>query len=378
MSKVIIYDNAQRDVKNIIEDIFRKFPLDVSGKKILVKPNMLGPFEQEKGVTTNPVVIETVVDYLLAKGADVIVGDNPGGQGGGVDLTAKKCGIYQASKGTYRNIGDSCVMYKTDSRFFKEITISRVIHEVDMVINLPRFKTHGYAGLSGAIKNMFGYVVGPGKANLHLKTPRIEDFCELLVDLYQIRVPELTIVDGIYAMEGMGPTTGKLRWLDKIIAGTDGVAVDTVISRMMGFKKEDIKYIHIAAERGLGTDVDSEIEVVGDDSKIENFELPVSYSKTFKASAPGIEGVMSLYKVGHMVPKFEKVELCKRCRKCMEACPAAALTFKDNYPVIDHRKCISCFCCAEMCAEGCFAYIDAVDIFENMFSKLNKTVEGQV
>lgn len=373
MSRVFIYETKELDVNDIIQDIFQQFPFELSGKKVLVKPNMLGPFEMERGVTTNPVLIEALVKYLIAKEADVIVGDNPGGQGGGVINTAKKCGLYQASMGKFENIGKRCRMHKLESRFVNEISVSEAFFEADYVINVPRFKTHGYAGLSGAIKNMFGIVVGPGKAKLHFKTPRPDDFHELLVDLYQVRVPDLTIMDGIVAMEGMGPTTGKLRPLNKILASTDGVALDSTVAGMMGFDVEVIKHVSIAADRGLGKYKKEEIEIIGDASPIEDFQLPISYSSEVKATAPAMDGVVALYKIGTTVPKFAKAEKCIHCGECARSCPASAIRL-DPDPVIEHRKCISCFCCAELCTKECFDYVDGASVFDGLFTKLGEGV----
>ncbi|MGB7604581.1 MAG: DUF362 domain-containing protein [Lutisporaceae bacterium] len=368
-SKVVLYDTSKEEIKIIIEDIFKQFPMELEGKKVLVKPNMLGPFEQEKGVTTNPIVIEALVTYLLERKADVIVGDNPGGQGGGVVATAKKCGIYQASLGRFQSISKSCRMIDLKSRFLKEINVSDAIMDADIIINLPRFKTHGYAGLSGAIKNMFGIVVGPGKAKLHFKTPKPEDFHELLVDLYQVRVPDLVIMDGIYAMEGMGPTTGDLRPLNKILASIDGVALDATVARMMGFDLELIRHITIAAERGIGHYMEDEIVIIGDNKPIENFKLPISYDASVKITAPKMSGVMELYKLGSTVPNFDKPDLCLKCGECAKSCPVLAITM-EPYPVINRRKCISCFCCAELCLKGCFGYVDGVKVFDKLFSAL--------
>lgn len=277
-SKVIVYDTNKQDMKSIIEDVFVNFPQDVKGKKVLIKPNMLGPFEVERGVTTNPVLIEALVDYLIDCGANIIVGDNPGGQGGGVIAAAKKSGIYQASKGHFENIGTACQLFPMNSRFVKEINVSDAVLDCDILIDLPRFKTHAYAGISGSIKNMFGIVVGPGKAKLHFATPKPDDFHELLVDLYQVRVPDLVIMDGIYAMEGMGPTTGNLKKIDKVLASTDGVALDATMARMMGFDIELIRHILVANERNLGVYKEEDIELVGDASKIEGFELWIGYN----------------------------------------------------------------------------------------------------
>lgn len=356
-------------MKNIIASIFEKFPLNVTGKKVLIKPNMLGPFEMERGVTTSPIVIDALVSYLIEAGANVMVGDNPGGQGGGVIATAKRCGIYQASHGKFANISKSCKMVELKSRFVKEVNVSTAVLDADILIDLPRFKTHGYAGMSGAIKNMFGIVVGPGKAKLHFATPNPDDFHELLVDLYQVRVPDLVIMDGIVAMEGMGPTTGELRPLNKIIASTDGVALDSIVARMMGFDIGLIRHIGIASERGIGAADLDDIDVEGDFHVIEGFKLPVSYDRNTKITAPKMSGVLELYKVGTTVPNFIKKEACVKCGECYRSCPVSAITM-DPYPVINRRKCISCFCCAELCLKECFGYLNGIEVFDNLFSKL--------
>lgn len=367
-SQVIIYNTKENEIRKIIENIFERFPMEVEGKKILIKPNMLGPFEAEKGVTTSPLVIEPLVNYLVERGAEVIVGDNPGGQGGRVIATAKKSGIYQASKGYFQNIGAACHQIDFNSRFTKQINVSNAVLDCDILINLPRFKTHAYAGISGAIKNMFGIVVGPGKAKLHFATPRLNDFHELLVDLYQVRIPDLIIMDGIYAMQGMGPTAGPLKKIDKILASTDGVALDATMARMMGFDIEPLKHILVAAERNIGVYKEEDIEVIGDDSVIDDFELPISYGVEVKATAPKLDGLLDLYKLGNTAPNFCKPENCVKCGECFKSCPVQAITM-EPYPTIDRKKCISCFCCTELCQKECFEYIDGAKVFETMFSK---------
>lgn len=368
-SKVAIYSTVDTSISEIIRNAMEQFPLDVENKTVLIKPNMLGPFEQEKGVTTSPAVLQPLVEYLLNRNANVIVGDNPGGQGGGVELTAKRCGIFQASLGTFVNIGKRCRIIKINSRFVDNINVSDAVLDADIVIDLPRFKTHAYAGVSGAIKNMFGIVVGPGKAKLHFAARKLDEFHELLVDLYQVRIPDLVIMDAIYAMEGMGPTTGNLIPLNKILVSSDGVALDATVARMMGFNLKLIKHITIAAERNLGKCKEDEIEIIGDASQIKNFELPVTYNEEDMIKAPRFSGVLELYKLGTAIPEFYNFDKCIQCGECACSCPVGAINLTP-YPEINRGKCISCFCCAELCAKECFRYADGRQVFENLFSKL--------
>lgn len=368
-SKVAIYSTNDVSISEIIKQSMEEFPLDVKNKTVLIKPNMLGPFEQERGVTTSPAVLQPLVEYLLDHDANVIVGDNPGGQGGGVEITAKRCGIYQASLGTFRNIGKKCHIVDIKSRFVEKISVSDAVLDADIIIDLPRFKTHAYAGISGAIKNMFGIVVGPGKAQLHFAARKLEEFHELLVDLYQVRVPDLVIMDGIYAMEGMGPTTGNLIPLNKILVSFDGIALDATMARMMGFNVELIKHITIAAERNIGKYKEEDIDILGDASPIEKFTLPMTYDEEDMIETPRLSGVLELYKLGTAVPEFYNFDKCVKCGECAKSCPVGAIKL-DPYPNINRKKCISCFCCAELCLRECFRYTDGREVFENLFSKL--------
>lgn len=79
------------------------------------------------------------------------------------------------------------------------------------MINMPRCKTHALTGISGAIKNMFGVVMGGMKAQLHLSAVSTKRFCQVLLDVYELHVPDLHVMDALTAMEGNGPTQGHSR-----------------------------------------------------------------------------------------------------------------------------------------------------------------------
>lgn len=382
MNKVQIYD-ADRDaagieerLEDIVRDILNVNEVDVTGKSVLVKPNMLGPFNPQRGATTDPIVIKALVKILKERNAaKIYVGDSPGGAEGGTEGTARKCGIYDASDGCFWNFSKDATMSPIKSRFINEISVPKMLFEVDLVINVPKLKTHGFMGFSACIKNMFGIVIGPYKAKLHFRAPNIAQFGELLVDIYSVRKPDLNIIDGMLVMEGDGPTSGPLRQENMIIAGTDGVIVDQIVAEIMGFDWSEIKYLVSAKKRGMGEWEREKIEVTGEERTIEKLVRPVTYAKSEdtgeeeKRSNVNLAGAgMKVFgEFGRMIPKLTRPEKCIRCGICARNCPASAITMGEKRPDINYKKCISCYCCAELCRENCYDIWDTGNKMDKMF-----------
>ncbi|MHB8945370.1 MAG: DUF362 domain-containing protein [Bacillota bacterium] len=349
MSDVLIIDVARErletDVRAAVARIFERFRVDVKGQKVLVKPNILAGIPAEMGVTTNPALVAAVVDLCVEQGAaEVWVGDNPGGVDRNSQTTAEMCGIYQAAHGHFKNLSERVVEVPTKSRFVPTFPISKAVLDCDYLINLPCFKSHTLTTITGAVKNCFGWIAGGYKARLHLAAPSRGRFQELLCDIYQIKPPNLNILDGITAMEGNGPTHGTIRPLGKLLASPDAVALDATMARMIKVDPTELRLFQIAGERGLGHWTPAEVNVEGTFAVIEDFKLP----KDFAASPT--EQVSLLQDIGTTVPAV-KQEVCIQCGDCQLNCPAQAIAM-DPYPVIDAMKCISCFCCAELCMEG--------------------------
>jgi NAD-dependent dihydropyrimidine dehydrogenase PreA subunit len=137
-------------------------------------------------------------------------------------------------------------------------------------------------------------------------------------------------------MEGDGPSHGELREVNKIIAGTNGVEVDTVIAAMMGFTPSRLKFLEMANNLGLGQIDLNKIDIVGDFEILPDFKPPLTYLTT---------------KVRVELDE----EVCTQCGTCEEVCQAGAMRL-DPYPTVDNEKCIYCFCCSEGCPEGALKY----------------------
>ena len=144
-----------------------------------------------------------------------------------------------------------------------------------MIINLPKFKTHSLTLLTLGVKNLFGCIPGPRKALWHLKAGEDrKTFAQILVDIYQIIQPSLTILDGIVGMEGNGPNSGRPIPLGLILASGDSLSLDQIVCDLLGISRESLLTNRVAFEQGMGKD---EIEVLGErveDVKISNFQFP--------------------------------------------------------------------------------------------------------
>ena len=114
---------------------------------------------------------------------------------------------------------------KLKNNLVPEALLAAEVFEADVVINLPKLKTHTLTLLTGAIKNLYGVVSGFNKSKYHLVAFHPKEFAELLVSIYEVIRPSLTIMDAVVGMEGEGPYKGEPRFIGAILASPDGVAV---------------------------------------------------------------------------------------------------------------------------------------------------------
>lgn len=346
LSKVAILEASYEDCHKAIEKVFDLFPLDFKGKKVVIKPNALRSSTPEEGVVTHPSVLKAVIKEVVQRGPDMlIVGDNPGIFSYGMnEKTFQDTGLMEAAGIYYRNLGVDTVPREINSPYIGSALIPRAIIEADVYISVPKFKTHGLTGLSCAIKNNFGLLPGALKAQTHKKAGNPYNFAEALVDIFAIRIPDLVIVDGVLAMEGNGPASKDLVRLGKILAGDDPVAVDTVVSYMMGFP-EIPRTVELAAARGYGSCDLSKVSIIGKLEAIPGFRLPHGIDPHAVTIIPGID----MNAITAARPKVD-TGLCTLCETCIEHCPSGALTM-NKYPVVNADLCITCYCCQELCPQ---------------------------
>ena len=343
------YSAADRAVAETIERLgLEGWVTGLRGKRVFIKPNMLGLFEPERHVTTHPSLVRALVRLFRAAGAEVAVGDNCGaGSYGMTERVAKKTGLYEAAEGAFVNVARDTVQRELKSKFMPSIVVSRAMMEADVLVSVPKLKTHSLTILTGAVKNSFGLVAGGSKGCAHASSPTSQHFGRLLAEIFSLRPPDLTIMDAVVCMEGNGPSSGKLKKVGCVMASQNAVALDAVACRMMGLPPDRVRHLRRANKIGLGPIAEESIEVIGRLPEAR-FKLP----RTLGGLGPVIRVVNSGF-FGRL--SREKLTLnekkCKRCKICVEGCPAGAMSF-DKLPSITDEKCIRCLCCFELCPES--------------------------
>lgn len=347
MYKVLIHPATYDNVRPAVESAFDLFPFDLRNKKVLIKPNVLRASKPEEAITTHPAIIRAIVDLVETMDPFTIsVGDNPGLFSYGANEDAfVKTGLMEAAKGYYQNIGNDSVRVKFIPDFMPMVSVSRAILESDFIISVPRFKTHGLTIVSGGIKNSYGFLPGAQKARLHKAAGNPERFNDIIAHVFKIRVPDFFIVDGVVAMEGNGPASPDLRRTNLVMASDNAVALDAVIATMMGCNPVQLRFLRKAKELGLGEYDLSKIEVIGELTKIPNFKLPPLGGEAIH----GNKEFENLFQSRALLrPKVDS-SLCTCCGACIGQCPVSALKMGDKFPVVYNDRCITCFCCQEIC-----------------------------
>jgi uncharacterized protein (DUF362 family)/Pyruvate/2-oxoacid:ferredoxin oxidoreductase delta subunit len=329
-------------------------PLFPGEGPIYLKPNLAGPFAPERAVTTHPAVVKAAARLLLAAGREVLVGDSPAGPArpGYVNFLHRRTGMEEMA----RELGlpldkdlEPVEVRIPQARSLRVLTLNRSLASAPALLNLPKFKTHLFARLTGAVKNLYGAVSGVMKVAYHTRLQDPQDFMGMLLDLADYLQPRLSVVDAVVGMEGDGPTWGRPRFVGYLLAGMDPLAVDWVMSRMMGFQAAQVPLFQIAPP--------PPVEVRGvslDEARVPNFRLPSP-----NTMEDGLEGLSWLprrlkeYLGKEMLPRpAVNPELCAGCGLCQESCPQGAIRLQEGNAVVDLDLCIRCWCCNEVCPQG--------------------------
>jgi len=349
MKQVMIHPATYDNCREAVAKAFELFPQDIAGKKVVIKPNVLRASQADEHIVTNPAVLAAVVDKVESLGpAQIIVGDNPGlFNYGENEASFAQPGLMAAAKGYYKNLGDSSVQLPFDPELMPEIGVSQEIMDADIVISLPKFKTHGLTVMTGAIKNSYGILPGAQKAKLHQLAGSPERFHEVIVEVFRLRIPDLFIMDAVIGMEGNGPASPELREIGLILAADNAVALDAVVARMMGLDPHRLRFLRQAKAFGLGDYDAQSMEIIGEMRVLENFKVPQLGGEAI-ASNPAVQNLLN--SKARVIPAANP-ETCTGCGSCIDHCPVSALTMVEDLPKVDPQLCIACFCCQEICPE---------------------------
>jgi uncharacterized protein (DUF362 family)/Pyruvate/2-oxoacid:ferredoxin oxidoreductase delta subunit len=355
MARVLIHPASYETIRDAVDRVFEVFPQDLQGRKVLIKPNVLRVSEAAEGIVTHPAVLRAVVEKVESLGpSSLVVGDNPGVFSYGANEESfRSTGLLEAAKGYYRNIGHGARTVPFCDEFAPTVGVSEAVLDADVVISLPKFKTHGLTVMTGAIKNSYGILPGAQKARLHRAAGTPFRFHELVVEVFRLRVPDLFVVDAVVGMEGNGPASPELRKIGVLLASDNAVAVDAVIARMMGCDPGRLRFLQRAAELGLGDYGAGSIEVLGRLEPIPGFALPPLGGEAIA----GNEAIQNLMHRRIAVRPRVDPDRCTACGACVDHCPVSALSMGREQPTVAAETCITCFCCQEICPEKAIALV---------------------
>lgn len=316
-----------------------------SNSKLLLKPNLLSARLPESCVNTHPEFVRAVIEVLKKRTSRIQLGDSPGGYAN-YEEVLEKSGMKKIAQES----GIEIVKFEK-SKLVDSIPIAEEVLDADMVISLPKFKTHCLTIITAGVKNCFGCIPGLFKSQVHKENPKAIDLSRVLLKVYRIVRPRITIVDAIYSMQGDGPSAGNPRKTGLILAGQDAVSVDSVLSYLIGVDPLTIPTNRIAYQEGLGETELKRIEIVPgpnwDEFRIDNFQLP-RISLLERLPQP----LISL--AGKLIKFYPEIipDKCVKCGICLKSCPVEAISFSAHSAIIDHKKCILCLCCQEVCPES--------------------------
>ena len=352
------YNDIQDKINYLLDNVLENGSVIKEGMVVFLKTNALAPHPASKAITTHPSVVRAVIRYFKKYNVRIIVGDNP--------ATKEMKTVYKVN-GTQdvvdeegvelANNSDLKVISAKEYKRYKDFNVSKQIVEADILVNLPKLKTHGLAYFTGAEKNLFGLIYGLEKAQWHVKSSSPLEFGEAIADLYSAIKNEMkdkifvNLMDGIEGLEGEGPSTGgNKKEAYALLASKDAVALDRIAMEIakLDYRKAFISII--TNNRGLGEFNLENIKIIGDDlSLFKDVEFVPA-----KVEEVGIRSIKLLnrYNIKNFVlehPKFDKSK-CIKCGECKKICPPQAITMeKGKIPKVNKNKCIRCWCCGEVC-----------------------------
>lgn len=331
------------------------------GMKIVIKANLVTFLKPERAATTHPSLLCALVKRLAERGADVVVGDSPGGlyNAAYVGRVYQATGmeqVEQAGGRLNRDFGHTQAEYP-EGVVCRQFAYTSYLAQADAIINFCKLKTHGMMAMTCGAKNMFGAIPGAMKPEYHFRFPDPRDFARMIVDLDEYFKPRLTIVDGVTCMEGNGPTGGTPRHVGLLAASESPHKVDLVCARVLGLRREEVPTLEAALERGLIPPGAEDLVVAGDPA---SFALPdfqriaTGNSLLFQGDGTSLVKRLRGRLIGYLLTQRPGLNAakCVGCTLCAQICPAKAIIMHRGRPNIDRSKCIRCFCCQEFCPQG--------------------------
>lgn len=335
------------------------------GESIVLKPNVLIGADPQRCISTHPSVLKAVGSKILEARAIPFYGDSSGF--GGCLFNMRRAKLKDAADEVGISLAEfdrGRTLTHPTAILNKRFVIANGVLDSDGVVSLPKLKTHGLTRFTGAVKNQFGCVPGMQKSQFHMKLADPYNFATMLVDLTTLIMPRLYIMDGIMAMEGNGPRSGKPRKLGVLLFSADPVALDAVACRIIDLNPQFVPTSVPGEKAGLGTYHSENIEVIG--NKLESF-IDKGFDAVRKPPVLVKSGLIRTFLKNQICPRpVIDDKLCTNCGTCVKVCsvdPKAVNWHSGDEstpPTFNYDQCIRCFCCQELCPEGAITIRDTL------------------
>jgi len=334
------------------------------GDNVLLKVNLVMGGKPERCITTHPSVVRSVARAVLDAGGRPVIADSPG-----IDPFARA-----ARKSGFTDVADElsvpCVeltdpvpLHVTEGASFHKIDVARRALDSDVIINMPKMKTHGQMLLTLGVKNMFGCVVAQRKAEWHHSVGMDRDlFASLLIDVWNGLRPAFTIIDGVIGMDGYGPSSGNPFPYGVIAGARDALVMDFWLCVMLGVRFADFPLWRAASKRKMQQCAIDEEDLAGDfpvKHKWNGVDIP-------KLCSMSVLPFLSLIPFGRSLEHSltsrpaQVADLCIGCGKCVAVCKSEAVSQNGAKLTFNYKKCIRCYCCHEMCPVRAIEFRDGL------------------
>jgi len=344
------------------------------GQKVLLKVNLLRAMAPASAATTHPVIVAMLAKLVQEAGAHPIVFDSPGGPFTPAALRV----IYRKTEMTLAEEYGAELNYDTTSTqvshpegvLMHRLDIAQRLLDADVVINLPKLKTHNLTTLSCGVKNLFGVIPGLLKLSYHAKMQDRNVFSSGLLDILTFVKPALNILDAVVAMEGNGPSGGDPRRVGAILASENALSLDIAAASLVCFEPLSVLTTFEAVKRGLTTGKLQDIELVGEN--LDAMRVPDFRKGTVATIDPGLMPKRLQEAIdGSHSPKGRNIlrdvtqgwmakqllvtpragPNCTGCGSCARQCPVQAIKIVNGKAKMDANICIRCYCCHELCPQ---------------------------
>ncbi|MBQ6474423.1 MAG: DUF362 domain-containing protein [Victivallales bacterium] len=340
------------------------------GQRVLLKVNLVAPSAPDLAVTTHPSIVRAAIRLVREAGGLPRVGDGPGV--GDTATAARVSGIaavVEEEGAELVRFQDTALYDNAENAILKRLPLTSALQDTDVLITLPKLKTHCQMAFTGALKNQYGLIPGSAKGQYHFRFQDRDRLADLMIDVNRTAHPALAIMDAVMAMEGPGPSGGTPRYMGVLLCGADLAAVDAVACAAINLPLSEVPVQQAAIRAGFGVSDLARIRLCGlslEEFRVPDFQLvkaPLNIMRILPLPQFALRWIRS-----QLAPRPQiNPEKCIKCRRCERGCPvkpAAIEPVAEGGSRVNDRTCIRCYCCHEFCP------VKAIDLKKGMLARL--------